>query len=126
MMLMVEVTIPPLVGVTDGFEKLQVEPFGSPEQVSATAELNPLRPVTVTVKGAGCPAAIVNVDGAALIVKSAAAGGGAAFAVTAANRPCISLLRPAVMYMVLGSPESCPPPPNTMSQSDPLTIGVPF
>src|ERR1700675_497265 len=126
MMLMVDVAVPPLAGETDGCEKLQVEPSGCPEQVSVTAELNPLSPPRVTVKAAGCPAAIVNVDGDASMLKSAVAAGGVAFAVIAANNPCISLLRPAVMYMVLGSPDCAPPPPNTMSQREALTIGAPF
>src|SRR5580700_9341961 len=125
MMFMVDVAVPPLAGETDGCEKLQVEPSGWPEQVSVTAELNPLSPPRVTVKAAGCPAAIDKVGGAAAMLKSAVAAGGVALAVMAANRPCISLARPAVMYMVLGSPDCAPPPPNTMSQREPLTIGAP-
>lgn len=104
-MVIIVVAVPPLAGETDAGEKLQVEPSGCPEQVSVTAELNPFSPPRVTVNAAGCPAAIVNVDGDAAMLKSAAAGGGVAFAVMAANKPCISLVRPAVMYIVLGSPD---------------------
>src|SRR5208282_5819350 len=125
-MVMLEVAVPPLAGETDAGEKLQVEPSGCPEQVSVTAELNPLSPPRLTVKVAGCPAAIVNVDGDAAMLKSAVAAGGVALAVIAANSPCISLLRPAVMYMVLGSPDCAPPPPNTMSHREPLIMGAPF
>src|ERR1700722_13250100 len=125
MMVRVDVAIPPLAGETDGCEKLQVEPSGCPEQVSVTAELNPLSPPRVTMKAAGFPAAIVNVEGEAAMLKSPVAAGGEAFAVMAANRPCISLARPAVMYMVLGSPVCAPPVPNTMSQREALTIAAP-
>src|SRR5580704_13399998 len=125
-MLIIEVAVPPLTGETDAGEKLQVEPSGWPEQVSVTTELNPLSPPRVTVKAAGCPAAIVNVGGDAAMLKSALAGGGVAFAVMAANKPCISLVRPAVMYIVLGSPDCAPPPPNTMSQREALRIAAPF
>jgi hypothetical protein len=103
-MVIIEVAVPPLAGETDAGEKLHVEPRGWPEQVSVTAELNPFSPPRATVNAAGCPAAIVNVDGEAAMLKSAAAGG-VAFAVMAANKPCISLVRPAVMYIVLGSPD---------------------
>src|SRR5271167_1024699 len=126
MMVIVEVTEAPLAGETEGCEKLHVDPSGWPEQVSITAELNPLSPPTVIMKGAGCPAAMVNVDGDAAMLKSAVAAGGVAFAVMAAKRPCISLVRPAVMYMVLGSPDCAPPPPNTMSHREPLIMGAPF
>src|SRR5580704_9891275 len=125
-MLIIEVAVPPLTGETDAGEKLQVEPSGWPEQVSVTAELNPLSPPRVTVKAAGCPAAIDKVGGAAAMLKSAAAAGGVAFAVMAANKPCISLARPAVMYMVLGSPDCAPPPPKTMSHREALTMGAPL
>src|SRR5580692_5755666 len=125
-MVIIEVAVPPLAGETDPGEKLQVEPSGWPEQASVTEELNPLSPARVTVKAAGCPAAIVNVDGDAAMLKSAVAAGGVAFAVMAANKPCISLVRPAVMYIVLGSPDCVPPPPNTMSQREPFMMGTPF
>ena len=69
---------------------------------------------------------IVNVEGDAAMLKSAVAAGGVAFAVMAAKRPCISLVRPAVMYMVLASPDWAPPPPNTMSQREALRIGAPL
>src|SRR3984957_1993269 len=124
MMGMVDVAVPPLAGETEGCEKLQVEQSGCPEQLSATAELNPLSPPRVTMKAAGFPAAIINVEGEAAMLKSPVAAGGAGFAVMAANRPCISLARPAVMYMVLGSPVCAPPVPNTMSQREALTIAA--
>src|SRR5580692_9115069 len=124
-MVMVEVTVPPLAGETDAGEKLQVDPSGWPEQVSVTAELKPLSPPSCTMKAAGCPAAIVSVAGVAEMLKSPVGAGAVAFAVMPANRPCISLVRPAVMYIVLGSPDCAPPPPNTMSQREALRIGAP-
>src|ERR1700721_2919003 len=125
-MVIVEVAVPPLAGETDAGEKLHVDPSGCPEQVSVTAALKPLSPPRVTVNGAGFPAAIVSIEGVAAMLKSALDGGGVAFAVIAANRPCISLASPAVMYIVLGSPDCAPPAPNTMSQSEALSIGAPF
>src|SRR5580692_4669548 len=126
MMVMVEVTVPPLAGETDAGEKLQVDPSGWPEHVSVTDELKPLSPPSFTMKAAGCPAAIVNVAGVAEMLKSPVGAGAVAFAVMAANRPCISLLSPEVMYIVFGSPDCAPPAPNTMSHNDALTIGAPF
>ena len=75
MMVSVEVAVPPLAGETDAGEKLQVEPFGCPEQPSVTAELKPLSPPSVTVKEADCPAAIVLVIGDALMLKSEVGAG---------------------------------------------------
>ena len=124
MMVSVEVAVPPLAGETDAGEKLQVEPFGCPEQPSVTAELKPLSPPSVTVKEAVCPAAIVLVIGDALMLKSEV-GAGAAFAVMAEKSPCCSLARPAVMYIVLELPE-VPPPPKTMSHSEAFVMTVPF
>jgi hypothetical protein len=119
-----EVTIPPLDGVTDAGEKLHVEFTGCPEHVSVTAELKPLRPPTVTVMEPVCPALIVKAAGDALILKSAV-GAGVVFAVIAAKSPCCSLAKPAVMYMVLASPEG-PPPPKTMSHNEAFVMTVPF
>src|SRR5467141_455977 len=119
-----DVTIPPLEGMTDAGEKLHVEFTGCPEQVRVTAELKPLSPPTVTVNEAVCPALIIEVDGVALMLKSPV-GAGVAFAVIAEKSPCSSLARPAVMYMVLGSPED-PPPPKTMSHSETFVMTMPF
>src|SRR6266436_6928145 len=119
-----DVAIPPLAGVTNAGEKLQVELMGWPEQVRLTAELKPLRPPTVTVNEAVCPALIVMADGNALILKSPV-GAGVVFAVIAEKSPCCSLARPAVMYMVLTSPEG-PPPPKTMSHRETFAMTVPF
>src|SRR6267378_5278276 len=113
LIIIMDVTIPPLAGVTDAGEKLHVEFTGCPEHGSATAELKPLSPPTVTVNEAVCPALIIEVDGDTLILKSPV-GAGVAFAVIAEKSPCCSLARPAVMYMVLASPEG-PPPPKIMS-----------
>src|SRR5260370_6543806 len=125
-MIMVAVTVAPVAGMTDAGEKLQVAARGWAEQVSVTLELKPLSPPSFTMKAAGCPAAIVNVAGVAEMLKSPLAGGAVAFALIPANRPCISLVSPAVMYIVLGSPDCAPPPPNTMSQREALRIGAPF
>ena len=122
---MVEVTVPPLAGITDAGEKLQVEPRGCPEQLRVTDELKPLSPPSVTMKAAGWPAEIVKVEGLAAMLKSPVGAVVEAFAVMAANSPCISLASPAVIYIVLGSPVSAPPAPNTMSQREPLMIGAP-
>src|SRR6266852_48094 len=119
-----DVAIPPLAGVTDAGEELHVEFTGWPEHVSVTAELKPFSPPTVTVNEAVCPALIVMVDGNALILKSPV-GAGVVFAVIAEKRPCCSLARPAVMYMVLASPED-PPPPKTISHSEAFAMTVPF
>src|SRR3979409_2068376 len=119
-----DVAVPPLEGVMDAGEKLQAEFAGCPEQVSMTAELKPLRPPAVTVNEAGCPALIVRADGDALMLKSEV-GAGVVSGVIAEKSPCPSLTRPAVMYMVLTSPED-PPPPKTMSQSEAFVIGAPF
>ena len=124
LIVIMDVTIPPLEGVTDAGEKLHVEFAGCPEHVRATAELKPLSPPSVTVNEAGCPALIVKVDGDALMLKSPV-GAGVAFAVIAEKSPCCSLARPAVMYMVLASPEG-PPPPKTMSHREAFAMTVPF
>ena len=124
LIVIVDVTIPPLVGMTEAGEKLQLEFAGIPEHVRVTAELKPLSPPTVTVNEAFCPALIVEVDGDALILKSPV-GGGVAFAVMAEKSPCCSLARPAVMYMVLASPEG-PPPPKTISHREVFAMTVPF
>src|ERR1700740_3396277 len=123
-MVIVDVTVPPLAGVTDVGEKLHVEFMGCPEQERLTAELKPLRPPTVTVNEAVCPALMVMVAGDTLMLKSPVPAG-VAFAVMAEKSPCSSLARPAVMYMVLGSPEA-PPPPKTISHSEALTMTAAF
>ena len=51
--------------------KLQLAPEGSPEQVNATGEWNPLAGVMVTVVVAVWPPVTVTAEGAAVIVKSA-------------------------------------------------------
>src|SRR5216684_3546796 len=123
-MVIVDVAIPPLAGVTDAGEKLQVELMGCPEQVRLAAELKPLGLPTVTVNMAVCPALIAMLDGDALMLKSGVAAG-VVFAVIAEKSPCPSLASPAVMYMVLTLPEG-PPPPKTMSQSEAFAMTVPF
>src|SRR5258708_4849490 len=119
-----DIAVPPLAGVTDAGENLHVEFTGWPEHVNVTGELKPFSPPTVTVNEAVCPALIVKVDGDALMLK-AGVGVGVASAVIAEKSPCCSLARPAVMYMVLTSPED-PPPPKTMSQSEAFAMTVPF
>jgi hypothetical protein len=52
-MVIVEVTVPPLAGVTDAGENVHVELIGWPEQLRLTAALKPFRPPTVKVKAAG-------------------------------------------------------------------------
>jgi hypothetical protein len=86
LIVIMDVVIPPLAGVTDAGENLHVEFTGCPEHVSATAELKPLSPPTVTVNEAVFPALIVMVDGDALILKSEV-GAGVVFAVTAEKSP---------------------------------------
>jgi hypothetical protein len=55
MTLTVLVTGPPL-GVTLAGEKVQVAPWGNPEQLRPMAALNPLAGVNVTVRVDACPA----------------------------------------------------------------------
>ena len=120
--LKVDVAVPPLAGEADMGEKLQLELAGCPEQERVTAELNPLRPPSVTVNIALWPALTVIIAGDALMLKS---GVGVVSGVIAANRPCISLARPAVMYKVFGSPDNTPPS-KTISQSEAFVMGVPW
>ena len=51
--------VPLADGVTDAGERVHVEFSGPPEQVKATGETNPFRPVTVTAKVVVPPAATV-------------------------------------------------------------------
>ena len=64
-----EVT-PVEVGVTEVGLSEQADPAGAPVQVSATAEVKPLSPVTVTVLVAVAPAAMLTDAGDAAIEKS--------------------------------------------------------
>src|SRR5436309_1420782 len=92
----VDISVPPLAGVTDTGLKLQVEFTGSPEQVRFTAEVKPLRLPTVTLNMAVCPALMVIVAGVPLMLKSGATAD-VVSGVMAAKRPCFAFARPAVM-----------------------------
>src|SRR5947199_8823688 len=119
-----EVAVAPLAGESVGGENLHDVPAGSPEHESVIAELNPFMPAVVTVNEAEWPAEIVKAAGVAEMVKSAV-GVFAVFAVNAANNPCCSLARPAVMYKVLGS-AVWPELSKSSSQTDGLTITAPL
>ncbi len=65
----VDVT-PVAVGVIELGLSEQVEPAGAPVHVSATAEVNPFKPVTVIVEVADAPAATLTAAGEAATLKS--------------------------------------------------------
>jgi len=120
----VDVAIPPLAGVTDAGDRLQVEFSGWPEQVKLTAAVKLFMLVTVMVKLADCPAAIVMLVGEAPREKSAVTSG-----VAAGERVAIRLPDPpdgpVVISMLL---ESMPIPAgaNTTSFSEALARTAPL
>src|SRR5271156_2379302 len=119
-MVRVEVADAPACGLTELGENAQVVSDGNPLQESVVAAANPSRLPSVTVMVVDCPGVTVALAGEVAIEKSADAGGGVAFAVNVANRPCISSVSPDVKYRVFGSP--VPPAPNTISHSDKFTM----
>src|SRR5512137_989866 len=103
-MVTVDIIVPLPAGITEGADRVQVEPSCCPEQERLTAELKPFRLVTLTVKVAVCPAVMVWVAGVADNLKSGVAGGVAGLGVIATNTPVDSAAPPAVRYMAAGSP----------------------
>jgi hypothetical protein len=89
-MVMVDVAVPPLAGVTEAGEKLHVAAVGSPEQVRVAAPVNPKAELTVIVAVPLLPFVMVRAEG----LRATCTAGAPTVTVIAAEVEAMKLVSP--------------------------------